>query len=221
MKWATKLAIKRKAKGKRREREKTRNKFEKKFKFWLVRRKTEKLVITSKQKIMSLVLEISFLVIPILTGRRTVQTGEFGLKCRFFAGELAGDKELSCWVIRTVYKNWLVLYIFCRAQMTSGVGACLSITEILFKLYFSSSKNNWATSKPLQSKYWEQCNPELQCIWWPSPWYQLGLKMVLKQHSSMPLVTGYIFSMFKKEDLGSYNCIADNGHGTAQALQLW
>ena len=51
---------------------------------------------------MSLVLEISFLVIPILTGRRTVQTGEFGLKCRFFAGELAGDKELSCWVIRTV-----------------------------------------------------------------------------------------------------------------------
>ena len=30
MKWATKLAIKRKAKGKRREREKTRNKFEKK-----------------------------------------------------------------------------------------------------------------------------------------------------------------------------------------------
>lgn len=44
--------------------------------------------------------------------------------------------------------------------------------------------------------------------------------MVLKQHSSMPLVTGYIFSMFKKEDLGSYNCIADNGHGTATSLAV-
>ena len=50
MKWATKLAKKRKAKGKRRERVKNRNKFG----------KTEKPVITSKQKIMSLVLEISF-----------------------------------------------------------------------------------------------------------------------------------------------------------------
>ena len=61
MKWATKLAIKRKAKGKRRERVKNRNKFgKKKFKFWLMRRKTEKLVITSKQKIMSLVLEFLF-----------------------------------------------------------------------------------------------------------------------------------------------------------------
>ena len=36
----------------------------------------------------------------------------------------------------------------------------------------------------------------------------------------MPLVTGYIFSMFKKEDLGSYNCIADNGHGTATSLAV-
>ena len=67
-----------------------------------MRRKTEKLVITSKQKIMSLVLEISFLVVPILTGRRTVQT--VGLKCRFFAGELAGDKELSCSVIHRLEK---------------------------------------------------------------------------------------------------------------------
>ena len=54
----------------------------------------------------------------------------------------------------------------------------------------------------------------------PQLGYQLGLKMVLKQHSSMPLVTGYIFSMFKKEDLGSYNCIADNGHGTATSIAL-
>ena len=59
MKWATKLAIKRKAKRKRRERVKNRNKFGKK-KFWLMRRKTEKPVITSKQKIMSLVLEFLF-----------------------------------------------------------------------------------------------------------------------------------------------------------------
>ena len=69
-----------------------------------MRRKTEKLVVTSKQKIMSLVLEISFLVIPILTGRRTVQKGEFGPKCRFFAGELAGDKGLSCRVIHRLEK---------------------------------------------------------------------------------------------------------------------
>lgn len=45
-----------------------------------------------------------FLVIPILTGRRKVQKGEFGPKCRLFAGELAEDKELSCQVIHRLEK---------------------------------------------------------------------------------------------------------------------
>ena len=61
-----KTGYKKKGKGKKKgARKKIEIDSKKKFKFWLMRRKTEKLVITSKLKIMSLVLEISFLVIPI------------------------------------------------------------------------------------------------------------------------------------------------------------
>ena len=100
MKWATKLAIKRKAKGKRREQVKNRNKFgKKKVQILAYAQKNGKAgnYIQAENYVVSL--GNFFLVIPILTGRRKVQKGEFGPKCRLFAGELAGDKELSCQVI--------------------------------------------------------------------------------------------------------------------------
>ena len=44
---------------------------------------------------MSLVLEISFLAIPMLAGRKTVQKGGFGPTCGFFFREKSADGLIS------------------------------------------------------------------------------------------------------------------------------